>query len=437
VADELTKAENNAHLLLADWVLPIASDPIPDGAVLVVQGRIARVGRRREVHPPNGAAVTHLGACALMPALVNCHTHLEYAALPACGDGLPFHQWIANLYLRSQRVPPDRRAEAARSEARRMVMGGVTAVGDCGPEGFAADAMREAQLGGVAFQEVFGIDEREDLEGHMADLRRRVDLCRRSGVRPGVSPHSPYTAGPALLRLVDEYARAEELPVAIHVAESKGEIDRLMGWERVYSLARGRYAIWRPPRTTPIRYLRDLGLLKPGVVCVHCVRVDDEEIDMLAEAGVGVALCPRSNALHGNGLPRIRELMDAGVPVGFGTDGACSVGRADLLEEARFALAAERARVGSADAISSRQVLEAVTLGSARVLGLDGEVGSIEPGKAADLVALQLPGPAVTAEEVFGVVLLGSRGVRMTMRAGRVVWDAAPTGREAELDVGT
>jgi len=411
----------------ADWILPGDGPPIRGGAVLTRGGRIAQVGREADISLPSAARVIRWRGCAIIPGLINCHTHLEHTLSPSLGDGLDFEAWLGRAY--DLQTAGDERAvlRACAAGAAQALRGGVVAVGHCGVSGRAAEAMSAAGLGGTVFLEVFGIDDRDDPQERLEDLQGRVAAVREVSphLRVGVSPHSTYTVGPRLLQEVDRFARGAGLPVSIHVAEWRGEIDRLLGSERIYSFARRGYVRWTPPRATPVRYLRSLGVLRPGVVCAHCVQVDAEEVRLLGLSGCGVAVCPRSNALHGHGLPPLLELMEAGVPVGIGTDGAGSVGRTDMFEEMRWAMAAERARHRRPDAVLARDVLRLASLGSASVLGLDKWTGSLTPGKRANLVCVELPEGNLHERNIeAAVVLCGGPTVKMTMIDGVVRWSS-------------
>lgn len=414
-------------LVVADWVLPLDGPPIRAGAVLVNDGRIVQVGREVDLSSPPAPRRFRYPRCAIIPGLINCHTHLEHSLSPAIGDGLQFGDWLGRAYELLTAGDEHAVLQACAVGARRALQGGVTALGHCGVSALAVEAMSAVGIGGIAFLEVFGIDERDDLQERLDDLRRRVAYARRAAgsVRVGVSPHSAYTAGPRLIREVDRFARDSGLPISMHAAEWRGEIERLLGREPTYSFARGEYVRWTPPRTTPVRYLHQLGVLRPGTVCAHCVQVDAEEVRLLGLSGCGVAVCPRSNAIHGHGLPPLLELIEAGAAVGIGTDGAGSVGRTDMFEEMRWAMAAERARRRQPDAIIAREVLRLATLGSATVIGLAEVTGSLSPGKRADLACVELPDGQIHERNVeAAVVLCGGPTVKMTMVGGVVQWDA-------------
>ena len=369
-------------VLSADWVLPVDGPPIENGAVAIEQGRIAAVGQAADL----GEGRRNDGA-AIVPGFVNAHSHLEYAVYGGFGDGLPdFAAWIALHTERKRRVGWEEYLAVARLGAAECLASGVTTVGDCSYSGAAAAAAEELGLRALVYLEVFGADPGEALE-HFARLRERVEERCVPGrrLRLGVSPHAAYSVSPEV------YAACAELglPMATHVSESASELRYLRdgggSWEGIPWLV-------EPPRTTAARLLARLGVLGPRLLAAHCVKLDAEEIELLARHDVAVAHCPRSNALVGGGLAPLAELRSAGLRVGLGTDSPASAPSFDVFDEARAALAAARARKERPDALSASEALELATLGSARALGLEHDVGSLTAGKRADLAIVSLEG---------------------------------------------
>jgi cytosine/adenosine deaminase-related metal-dependent hydrolase len=383
--------------LAADWVLPVEGSPIENGAVAVEDGRIAAVGTVDELGP----ADDRFEDAVILPGLVNAHSHLEYAVYAGFGDGLPFDRWILLHIERKGRIGWDEFVAIARAGAAECLASGITTVGDASFSGAAAVGCAELGLRAIVYLEVFGRDD-SDLHTRFEPNRARIEEHLSDRVRLGVSPHAPYSTSAEL------YAACLELglPVATHFAESDAENE----WLRHGTGAWEALADWfpPPPGATGIRHLARRGLLDSRMVAAHCVKADAEEIALLAEHDVAVAHCPRSNAVLGCGIAPLRELVDAGLRVGLGTDSPASTPSFDMFEELRTAVYAARAREARPDALSPAEALELATLGSARALGLESEIGSLAPGKRADLTVLSLAGsaylpwedPATTA--VFG-----------------------------------
>jgi 5-methylthioadenosine/S-adenosylhomocysteine deaminase len=382
--------------LSADWVVPVEGDPIRRGAVAIADdGTIAAVGPAADV-----GAGERFDGCVIVPGLVDCHSHLEYAVYAGFGDGLPFSSWIGVHVSRKGLLDLDEMRAIATDGAHACLRSGITTVGDCSFVGAAAEAATETGLRAIVYLEVFGRD--ASALARFEEMRERVEPALSDLVRVGISPHAPYTC---TLELYEACAGLG-LPVATHLAESVPErrylLDGSGDWSAFSEL------LVPPPGTTGIRLLAGAGLLGPTVMAAHCVDVEEEEIQLLAESGVGVAHCPRSNGYLGCGVAPLEELLAAGIPVGIATDSPASTPSFDLFEELRSAIVAARARAGRPDALSAARALELATLGGARVLGMDGEVGSLVPGKQADLAVVSLAGsPFDPVEDPVAAVVLG------------------------------
>ena len=384
----------------ADWVLPVEGPPIPHGAVAVENGLIAAVGPSDEL----GTGEQHAG-CVILPGFVNAHSHLEYAVYGGFGDGLAFTAWLRDHIGRKAQLAWDDHVAIARLGAAESLRSGITTTGDASFTGAAALAIDELGLRGIVYLEVFGADG-SDIAERFEPNRERIEPAISERVRLGVSPHAPYTASR------DLYAACLGLglPLVTHVAESAAEHDWVVSgsgpWASDPRLLVG------PLGRTGIRALAADDLLSSRMVAAHCVTVDADEIALLAENGVAVAHCPRSNAFLGCGVAPLRELLAAGVRVGLGTDSPSTAVSFDMFDEMRAALALARARAADPGVLEARHVLELATLGSARALGLDAEVGSLQVGKRADLCILELAGTPFDPVEdpAIAVVLDGSPG---------------------------
>jgi cytosine/adenosine deaminase-related metal-dependent hydrolase len=392
------------RVLSADWVLPIEAPPIADGAVELDEGRIVAVGTADEL----GAGERFEGA-AILPGLVNAHSHLEYSVYVGFGDGLSFAPWLDLHVARKGRIGWDDHVSIARLGAAQCLASGVTTVADASYSGAAAVACAELGLTGLVHLEVFGIDPVSALASFHRK-RARVEDCFSERLRLGVSPHTPYTCS------TEVYAACAELglPVATHFNESAGEVEWLTRGEG--PLRPFADLLVPPDGRTGIRRLAAAGLLGPEVVAAHCVKVDGEEIDLLAGHGVSVAHCPRSNAQLGCGIAPVAELRAAGVAVGVGTDSPASTPSFDVFEELRAVVAGARLRAERAEAFSADEALELATLGSARALGLENEVGSLVPGKRADLTVVSLEEtPFLPWEDPAAAVVLGGAPERVLL----------------------
>jgi len=407
----------------ARWVLPVTSEPIENGVVACDNGVIRFVGQMKDAPPGDDF---ELGDAALLPGLVNAHTHLELTAMRGFLEGLAFENWIDTLRrARTAVLDDDALLDSARLGVIEGVEHGVTMFADTSASGLPARAMRECGVRGVMYQEVFGPDPAVCAES-LADLDARVQLLRSEAtdmVRIGVSPHAPYTVSDELYRAVAAYAASNSLPIAMHIAESASEQD-------LVCRGTGTFASWHSKRgiavrsraRSPIALLADLGALPPRTLLIHAVQADSEDIRTIVRADACVAHCPTSNAKFGHGIAPLSEFLEAGIDVGLGSDSMASNNRMDILDEARLAVLSANLRAASPVALTAARALELATIGGARALGIDGIAGSLEPGKSADLAAFRLvearahPSQDPAAALVFA--LGGSRAFLVTV-AGR------------------
>ena len=362
-------------ILSADWVLPVDAAPIRDGWVELDGSRIAAVG--------SGAreGAEHHPGCVVLPGLVNAHTHLEYAGMSGFGDGEPFDAWIADHIRRRVGLEADDYRAQADAGVAACLAGGVTTVADCCYAGTVAAAAEAAGLRAIVYLEAFSrhdpleqpLEERLDA---IAPPARDSDL-----VTIGISPHAPYTVDMDDYRRWVGMARERGMPVATHLLESHLE-------------------------TEPAAAFRDV--LGPDTVAVHAARATSEDVALFAELDVPVAHCPRSNALLGCGAAPVYDLLAAGVRVGLGTDSPASALTLDMWDEMRAAILVARTRERRGDVLTAATALELATLRGAQALGLGDEIGSLTPGKRADVVVVDLgrsefvPWDDPVAATVFG-----------------------------------
>ena len=375
----------------ARYVVPVATPPVVDGIVAVDGERIVYVGPAAAA--PAGRT-TDLGNSILLPGLVNAHTHLELTAMRGFLEDLDFRSWILRLTTAKRAVlSRDMLLDAARYGIDEGLRHGITTYADTCDSGVAFDAMRERGVRGIMYQEVFGPDPAQ-CTASLAELRAKIDRLRpqeTSLVRLGVSPHAPYTVSDALFVAVARYAREAGLPMAIHIAESGLEQDLVVRGEGAFADGlRAREIAVAPRARTPVELLADLDVLSARPLLIHCVRADEGDIARIAHSRCTVAHCPVSNAKLGHGIAPITDFLAAGIPVGLGSDSVASNNRMDILAEARLAALFQRIRAGSFSEVSASEAIRMATLGGARAIGIDREVGTLEVGKAGDLAAFPL-----------------------------------------------
>jgi len=421
----------------ARWVLPISAPPFENGTVAVADGRIAYVGPRAGA--PRGTD-SDLGDALLMPGLVNVHTHLELTVMRGFLEDLDFAQWIMRLNKVKRAVlDRERMLDSARLGLLEGIRNGITTYADTCDSGVAFDAMLEAGVRGIMYQEVFGPDP-ATCATSLAELRAKVsdlDVRETPLVRAGVSPHAPYTVSDPLYAAVAEYASREKLAVAVHIAESEAERRLVEFGEGVFADGLRRRGIAIAPRArTSLELLEKSGVLATRPLLIHCVRIDGTDISTIARSRSPVAHCPVSNAKLGHGTSPLVELLDAGVSVGIGSDSVASNNRMDMLAEGRAAILAQRARLARHDVLCAKDALFLTTLGGARALGLDKEVGSLEVGKSADLAGFPLDATAIPVHDPEATAIFGLPGVPATLVtvAGReLVRDGTLVAADARL----
>ena len=372
----------------AAWVLPIAQRPIGGGTVTVDNGRIAAVGQYA------GGPVEDLGNVALMPGLVNAHTHLELSWMRGqVPPGTSMPQWASRLMALRRSVssePPQPIVEAIR-EARAA---GTCLLGDVTNTFATFEPLLDSDLSAVLFRELLGFSA-PDPEGLVNQVSEQIaDLTPVEWLRPCLVPHAPYSVSPALLQAIGQASRGK--PFSIHLGESAQEVEFLRDgtgeWRALLEALKVWNPSWTPPGCGPVEYLQRLGLVDANLVAVHGVQFTDDDLARLSGAGATVVACPRSNTWTGAGEPPIERFYASGARIAVGTDSLASVEDLNLFAE----LAAVRRL---APKVPAGRLLESATLAGATALGFQADFGSVEPGKRAQLLAVRLPEGVTDVEE--------------------------------------
>jgi cytosine/adenosine deaminase-related metal-dependent hydrolase len=372
----------------AAWVLPISSPPIQGGVVSVERDVILGVGDSAE------GPVEDLGNVAILPGLVNAHTHLELSWMRGQvppGGSMP--AWAAKLMALRRSVshePPEPIVDAIR-EARRS---GTCLVGDVTNTFATYEPLLDSELSAALFRELLGFSAADPEAVVRAAEEQIAALTPVAWLRPSLVPHAPYSVSPALLRAIA--ASGAGKPLSIHLGESAPEVEFLRDgtgeWRALLESLGVWNPAWTPPRGGPVEYLDRLGMVDEHLIAVHGVQFTDEELARLAAAGATVVACPRSNRWTGAGDPPIDRFYASGVRVAIGTDSLASVSDLNLFGE----LAAVR---WLAPEVPATSLLRSATLAGAEALGFAAELGSIEPGKRAQLIAVQVPAGVTDVEE--------------------------------------
>jgi cytosine/adenosine deaminase-related metal-dependent hydrolase len=385
----------------AAWVCPITQPPISNGWVAIDSDRIVALGRGSSDAP--SGTVRDFGNAAIMPGLVNAHTHLELSWLRGrVPPAATFTDWIKQLFItrggRHER-PDDPSVLIPAAEAiRELRECGVAAAGDISNSLASVGPMREAGLRGIVFHELLGFNLPDGRR--IAETRPARDAARQRGgdcVRVSVAPHACYSVSPEMFRAIREELDQSEVPItSVHIGESDSEMLFLQHgsgpWPAMLRWVGSWVEEWQPPRCGPVEFLQSLEFLDARTLVVHGVHLSDASLRGIAETGATLVTCPRSNQWVGVGAPPISRFYACGAPVALGTDSLASVADLNLwleLKEMRW-LAPE---------IHASRLLESATLAGARALGFHDQLGSIDVGKRAALIAVQLPKDVRDVEE--------------------------------------
>ncbi len=426
----------------ADWVLPVSAPIVADGALAVSGERILGLGAAADLiaaHP--SATVVDVGRSIIMPGFVNCHSHIEYTSFRGILDDLAFGDWIIRLVDVKAALTPEEYLASARLGTVEAISSGITTLADTSYGGAALAALTEAGVRGRVYLEVFGIDDTR-VEQTMADVERRLaEACAAAPAQldVGLTPHSPYAASSRLYQAISAMARERGLKVMSHVAESKDELTYVrsgsgklahdyrerMGWERM---------LVQPFGVTPIKYLQQWGAFDADFLAVHCVLVTHDDIRILKAKRVAVAHCPKSNAKLGCGVAPLTDLLRQGVRVGLGTDSPASSNIMDMFDEMRTMLFLHRAVERDVKVLDAQQCVRIATLGGAEALGMEDQVGSLEPGKYADFIAVDVSKSHFTPiDDPYSALVYGANqgDVQLTVVGGRCLYRE---GRFTDLD---
>ena len=370
-------------LIHARWIIPVEphNTVLDHHAVAVHEGRILELLPSREANEKYQAETEHrLDGHALIPGLVNAHTHAAMALFRGLADDLPLMEWLQNHIWPAEArwVSPEFVADGARLAVAEMLRGGTTCFSDM--YFFPDETARVADNAGIRaviglividFPTVWAANADEYLHKGIAvhDHFRNNPL-----ITTAFAPHAPYTVSDGPLQRIVTYAEELDIPVHMHVHETQHEVAQGVDNTGLRPLAR----------------LEQLGLLSPRLIAVHMTQLEDHEIARLASRGAHVVHCPESNLKLASGFCPVQKLLNAGVNVALGTDGAASNNDHGMFGEMHTAALLGKAVAVDASAVNAAQVLRMATLGGARALGLEGAIGSLEPGKAADITALHL-----------------------------------------------
>lgn len=427
--------------LRAAWILPVTAPPIAGGALVVgTDGLIDAVGPAFELAERyRDLPETDLGEVVVVPGLVDAHCHLEWSLTGGLLTADEFAPWLGRMLALRGRVAEGDPPRAAALGALRCLEAGTTTVLDSGPAGAGAAALAEAGLRGVCHLEIFGRQAGRDATAVATAYAERLaalDDVAGGRVAVGVSPHAPYSVGPGLWAALGARGDLAGRRWATHLAESPAEAQLAGRGDGPLAELFADLGIvpgdWpEAPGASAVARVEAAGGLRPGLVAAHAVALAPDDPARLGAAGVAVAHCPRSNAYLCCGVAPLPALERAGVAIALGTDSPASGGGYDVRAEARAcALAQAAAATGPPHPAA---LLRMATLGGACALGREHELGSLEPGKRADLVAIRPAAggePRGDADPVRAALASGARVEAVIVDGEPLLWD----GRHQRLD---
>lgn len=432
-------------LLKAKWILPIDDAPIEDGAVLVSESKIKDVGKANELEKKYKIQkVSDFGLAAILPGLIDLHTHLEFSVFRGLTDDLPFSSWKIAQHNRSKVLDEIDWQSSAKLGAIETAKSGITTIADITTTGVSIKPAIESGLRGVIFHEVTGL-EHNNIENRMKIIEKTVRSWQKqtegSLLTIGVAPHSPYAVSPPLFKAISDFAVDNDLPVSIHLAGSKDEYQfvkygsgplameykQLAGWGDV---------LWQPTGVSPVKYLEQWDAFEGRVMAVHCIQVDDYDIDILAKYGVNIVYCPRFGAKMAMGVAPLQKFLERDFTIGLGTDSPASNNTFDLFEEMRVGLLLQRASNQTTVNFSAEDFLKMATINGATILGLDKEIGSIKKGKKADVIAVDLSqSHQIPTRDPYSAVVytVSQPNVIFSMVNGKTIYSAEKEENDKDL----
>jgi len=417
----------------ADIVLPITSEPVKNGAVLVRDGRVVSVGYADDlVAKHKDEFVEEFKNSLLMPGLVNLHGHLECSSFDFLAKPTPFSKWLGGIIEASRKMHFDDWQEAAKVGIQKYIEAGITCAADITRSGAGLQAIAEIGMPAVVYFEAVGIDDR-NLSDLVVDILGRLksadSVAKAGNFKIGLSPHSPYTLSSEALKVCSEISEEYGLPLSIHLAETRAEVelveygtgplaDALKGRLRLDVIENGGSG------KLPAQFLDRFNLLRDSLIAAHGVWLSDVEIRLMKERGASVAVCPTSNELLGAGEAPVGKFIEHGLKFGIGTDSIASNPEIDLFMEARKVRSLLERQLGSTRwqaLTSSKEIVKILTIDAANLLEYGSELGSVEPGKRADFAVVDYDDSVIDPYDYL-VSAVSKSSISHTILNGKVVY---------------
>ncbi|MBL7685636.1 MAG: amidohydrolase family protein [Deltaproteobacteria bacterium] len=388
-------------ILTAKYILPISSEPIENGALVIDQDRIRFCGPLADLKKESAAEKIDLGDCVIMPGLINAHTHLEYHLSPPYDlasfsdlSGEPnYIRWLIQLSQYQDGLKVEEKQKAIEAGLEELKSCGVTTVVDWTTYEGSLSCYEASGLRVVTFPEVMNLNQKLSQDRFESALAFVDEVLAKdsSKIRAGLAPFAPYTLSKNLLKIFTQHLKSLQIPLQIHTStsfaemeffyDSKGDIANLLfpyiGWGE---------QLPPPHQKTPIQYLNDIEFLSAKPALVGCTHLGPTDLALIARSGSSVVYCPRANETLGLGKTPLRKMIEQKIPIALGSEQKACVADLDFWKDLKCAY-----ELNTNESITAREILEMATLGGARSLNLQKEIGSLEKGKFADLIVLSIP----------------------------------------------
>jgi len=389
---------------------------IEEGYVAISDGKIVGIGRLESMPSYAAEEVIEAKGMAALPGLINAHTHVPMTILRGVARDKPLKEWLHEIWKYEARMGREEVLAGARLGVMEMMLSGTTTIADMYfYEEEVARAVLEAGIRAVLSYGLIDmrnwVRDEEKTERELRETERFIKewhMAEDGRIRAAVAPHAAYTCSKEILIRSAELAKSRGLVLHIHLSETRREVEEV----------RSKTGL------SPPDYLESLGVLGPNVLAAHGVWLQEREIDLVAERGASVVHCPASNLKLASGIAPVPELLRRGVNVALGTDGAASNDTLDMFREMRLAAILHRGATLNPTALKAWDALRMATINGAKALGLEGEVGSLEVGKRADLILVNMRKPHLaTSHDVVSSLVFSASGadVDTVIVEGRVI----------------
>jgi len=402
-------------------------DIIEEGAIAIHDGKIVAVGPADHIKQAYSAKeVINADKCVVLPGIINAHTHVPMVFFRGLADDLLLMDWLQALFpVEKRHVTSDFVYWGTKLACYEMIKGGVTTFVDMYYfEDSVAQAAYDVGMRAIVGETIIGFPT-PDSKTYKEALTYTESFVKKWKnnplITPAIAPHSCYTCSKEMLMASKKLSETYNVPLITHISETKTEIEQVLSKHNM----------------RPVEYLDSLGMLNERLIAAHCVYLDDEEIALLKQKKVGVVHCPISNMKIAVGVARVNDLLKAEVPVGLATDGSASNNALDMFGEIKTATLLQKITTGDPTALNVYQTLELATIGGARAIHMDDQIGSLEVGKKADITIVamdhihQLPVYNVVSQLVYATK---ASDVQTVIINGKVVMKNRVLGTENQED---